>query len=220
MQNANTQPMEWYSQAPGSYSNNQYQYAPPPMAQHTATAYASFEDEPPLLEGTSADQHELRQLQVPHNCPQQTRALPLPGTALHLMNLLADVLFAELGIDIPSILSKTKAIVLHQMKSSTLDELDFGGALVFLLALGCLHLMVRRVTPTGQQGVDCRCLPAVEVEPHIAAWLAVLFNLSIQGLHGLSTVMQRLLVLTAVAFGLTAVVLVLVHTCNCPATRV
>jgi hypothetical protein len=37
---------------------------------------------------------------------------------------------------------KTKAILLHQMKASTLDELDFGGALVFLLALGCLHLMV------------------------------------------------------------------------------
>lgn len=51
---------------------------------------------------------------------------------------------AELGIDIPSILMKTKAILLHQMKSSTLDDLDFGGALVFLLALGCLHLMVRR----------------------------------------------------------------------------
>lgn len=49
---------------------------------------------------------------------------------------------AELGIDIPSILSKTKAILLHQMKSNTLDELDFGGALIFLLALGCLHLMV------------------------------------------------------------------------------
>ena len=49
----------------------------------------------------------------------------------------------ELGIDIPSILMKTKAILLHQMKANTLDELDFGGALVFLLALGCLHLMVR-----------------------------------------------------------------------------
>lgn len=39
---------------------------------------------------------------------------------------------------------KTKAILLHQMKANTLDELDFGGALVFLLALGCLHLMVSR----------------------------------------------------------------------------
>lgn len=37
---------------------------------------------------------------------------------------------------------KTKAILLHQMKANTLDELDFGGALVFLLSLGCLHLMV------------------------------------------------------------------------------
>lgn len=57
---------------------------------------------------------------------------------------------AELGIDIPSILMKTKAILLHQMKANTLDELDFGGALVFLLALGCLHLMVSSGgTPQG-----------------------------------------------------------------------
>lgn len=54
-------------------------------------------------------------------------------------------LSTELGIDIPSILMKTKAILLHQMKASTLDDLDFGGALVFLLALGCLHLMVREL---------------------------------------------------------------------------
>lgn len=74
------------------------------------------------------------------------------------MQLLAALLFAELGIDIPSILSKTKAIILHQMKSSTLDELDFGGALVFLLALGCLHLMVRN-DPRSTQ-VDAAHRPA------------------------------------------------------------
>jgi hypothetical protein len=50
---------------------------------------------------------------------------------------------AELGIDIPSILQKTKAILLHQMKSNCLDDLDFGGALIFLLLLGGLHLLVR-----------------------------------------------------------------------------
>jgi hypothetical protein len=63
---------------------------------------------------------------------------------MHLSRLLHLFVCAELGIDIPSILMKTKAILLHQMKANTLDELDFGGALVFLLALGCLHLMVSR----------------------------------------------------------------------------
>lgn len=51
----NSQPMEWYSSpqmagGPPAYNSSQYQYAPPPQA-HTSTAYASFEDEPPLLEG-------------------------------------------------------------------------------------------------------------------------------------------------------------------------
>lgn len=49
---------------------------------------------------------------------------------------------AELGIDIPQIMRSTKAILLHQMRSDSLDELDFGGALVFLLVLGSLHLLV------------------------------------------------------------------------------
>ncbi len=48
----------------------------------------------------------------------------------------------ELGIDIGSILQKTKAIVLHQMKSPCLEELDMGGALLFLFLLSGLHLLV------------------------------------------------------------------------------
>eukprot|EP00878_Enallax_costatus_P008723 GHUV01009117.1.p1 GENE.GHUV01009117.1~~GHUV01009117.1.p1 ORF type:complete len:226 (+),score=51.57 GHUV01009117.1:693-1370(+) len=54
-------------------------------------------------------------------------------------------LLEELGIDIPQILRCTKAILLHQMKSNSLDELDFGGALVYLLALGLLHLLMAKV---------------------------------------------------------------------------
>eukprot|EP00882_Tetradesmus_deserticola_P024425 GHRQ01026693.1.p1 GENE.GHRQ01026693.1~~GHRQ01026693.1.p1 ORF type:complete len:226 (+),score=97.06 GHRQ01026693.1:405-1082(+) len=54
-------------------------------------------------------------------------------------------LLEELGIDIPSILLKTKAILLHQMKSDTLDDLDFGGALIFLLLLGGLHLLLGKM---------------------------------------------------------------------------
>eukprot|EP00775_Hariotina_reticulata_P010855 gene10855-11009_t len=54
-------------------------------------------------------------------------------------------LLEELGIDIPAILERTKSILLYQMKSSCLDELDFGGALIFLLLLGGLHLLLGKV---------------------------------------------------------------------------
>lgn len=50
----------------------------------------------------------------------------------------------ELGIDLGAILRSTKAILLHQMRSPALEALDFGGALMFLLALGGLHLLVGR----------------------------------------------------------------------------
>lgn len=56
---------------------------------------------------------------------------------------------AELGIDIGAILQKTKAILLHQMRSQHLEEVDMGGALLFLLLFSSLHLLVRCV---GQQG--------------------------------------------------------------------
>lgn len=49
--NPGAQPMEWYSTAPGGYNSAQYAYAPPPMQSHAPNAYASFEEEPPLLEG-------------------------------------------------------------------------------------------------------------------------------------------------------------------------
>ena len=52
-------------------------------------------------------------------------------------------LLEELGIDVGLILRRTKAIVLHQMRSGALDELDMGGALIFLLLLAGLHLLVR-----------------------------------------------------------------------------
>jgi hypothetical protein len=55
------QPMEWYSSpgGPGGYNSggtSGYQYAPPPAAHASAAAgaYASFEEEPPLLEGVCA----------------------------------------------------------------------------------------------------------------------------------------------------------------------
>lgn len=51
---------------------------------------------------------------------------------------------AELGIDVGAILQKTKAILLHQMRSPHLQEMDMGGALLFLVLFSSLHLLVSR----------------------------------------------------------------------------
>eukprot|EP00879_Flechtneria_rotunda_P024268 GHRR01025720.1.p1 GENE.GHRR01025720.1~~GHRR01025720.1.p1 ORF type:complete len:154 (+),score=53.10 GHRR01025720.1:403-864(+) len=74
-------------------------------------------------------------------------APPPSTTAMAYNNTFEDEppLLEELGIDLAAILQKTKAILLHQMKSSSLDDLDFGGALIFLLLLGGLHLLLGKV---------------------------------------------------------------------------
>lgn len=74
------------------------------------------------------------------------RHRPSPSDTHHTHHItshhITHIHHAELGIDIGAILRSTKAILLHQMRSPALDALDFGGALVFLLALGGLHLLV------------------------------------------------------------------------------
>ena len=49
---------------------------------------------------------------------------------------------AELGIDLGGILVKTRSVLFHRLNNRVLDELDMGGALVFVFALGALHLLV------------------------------------------------------------------------------
>lgn len=51
-------------------------------------------------------------------------------------------LLEELGIDVSAILLKTRAILLHRMKAHSLDDLDMGGALLFMCLLGGLHLLM------------------------------------------------------------------------------
>jgi hypothetical protein len=144
--------MEWYSSANSAqYNSAAYSYAPPT----TASAYSnSFEDEPPLLEGgcfldvdvgwwpllvcmrlaclspsSPNSRRASKQLTKSPHLPSTPHPPPTPPPK-------------ELGIDIGAILRSTRAILLHQMRSPALDSLDFGGALVFLLALGGLHLLV------------------------------------------------------------------------------
>jgi hypothetical protein len=48
----------------------------------------------------------------------------------------------ELGIDIAGILCKTRAVLFHRLNSKHLEDLDMGGALLFVFLLGGLHLLV------------------------------------------------------------------------------
>jgi hypothetical protein len=78
----------------------------------------AFDDEPPLLEGKAFYEFDR------------------PSWA-------SDDHLTELGIDLAGILKKTRSILLHRLNNRLLEDLDFGGALVFILVLAGLHLLVR-----------------------------------------------------------------------------
>ena len=55
-------------------------------------------------------------------------------------------LLEELGIDLSAIARKSAAVLAHRLRSPALDEgLDMGGALVWALALGALHLLAGKM---------------------------------------------------------------------------
>eukprot|EP00201_Polytomella_parva_P014488 CAMPEP_0175072870 /NCGR_PEP_ID=MMETSP0052_2-20121109/20184_1 /TAXON_ID=51329 ORGANISM="Polytomella parva, Strain SAG 63-3" /NCGR_SAMPLE_ID=MMETSP0052_2 /ASSEMBLY_ACC=CAM_ASM_000194 /LENGTH=128 /DNA_ID=CAMNT_0016340491 /DNA_START=38 /DNA_END=421 /DNA_ORIENTATION=+ len=54
-------------------------------------------------------------------------------------------LLEELGIDVSAIIKKVKAVLLLKLDSSTLEDLDLGGALIFVLVLGGLHLLMGKL---------------------------------------------------------------------------
>jgi len=54
-------------------------------------------------------------------------------------------LLEELGIDLKGIYSKTRAILLHRLSNKATDELDMGGALMFVVLLGGLHLLMGKL---------------------------------------------------------------------------
>lgn len=57
---------------------------------------------------------------------------------------------AELGIDIPAILSRTRSILTFRLAGHDMDHLDMGGPLIFMALLGFAHLLVRQgVFPRG-----------------------------------------------------------------------
>jgi len=54
-------------------------------------------------------------------------------------------LLEELGIDLGGILKKTRAILLYRLNNKVTDELDMGGALLFIFLLGGLHLLLGKL---------------------------------------------------------------------------
>lgn len=72
----------------------------------------------------------LRVLHLSHPPPPWLPSRHLPRTA-------------ELGIDIPSILSRTRSILTFRLAGHEMSDLDMGGPLIFMAALGFAHLLVR-----------------------------------------------------------------------------
>uniref|UniRef100_A0A7R9VFU1 Protein YIP n=1 Tax=Chlamydomonas euryale TaxID=1486919 RepID=A0A7R9VFU1_9CHLO len=54
-------------------------------------------------------------------------------------------LLEELGIDLSGILKKTRLVFLHRLNNRFVDDLDMGGALVFVFVLGGLHLLMGKL---------------------------------------------------------------------------
>ena len=50
----------------------------------------------------------------------------------------------ELGIDLPSILRKSAAVLTCRPRAAGAEAPDLGGPLLFAAALGAVHLLVRR----------------------------------------------------------------------------
>ncbi|KAK9806203.1 hypothetical protein WJX72_005193 [[Myrmecia] bisecta] len=54
-------------------------------------------------------------------------------------------LLEELGIDIPGIWKKSRAIATNRFRTSDLESLDLGGPLVFALVMGSVHLLTGKL---------------------------------------------------------------------------
>lgn len=51
---------------------------------------------------------------------------------------------AELGIDIPGILKRSRAVLTNRFKAGDVDSLDLGGPLLMATLLASVHLLVSR----------------------------------------------------------------------------
>ena len=159
--------MEWFTPPAGaaaggaSYSGYQGYQQASSFSTPPGPAYSSgnFEDEPPLLEGLFSCSY--------HAWSRRSRGGPEPCSAKGgdptewlgwaVPHLPSSVLppRAELGIDIGGILKKTRAVLFHRTSNKVLEELDMGGALVFIATMAGLHLLVGPPTHPPLCGDRC-----------------------------------------------------------------
>ena len=132
--------VEWYSSSSQQqYASSNYAYEQHNYASSSGAAYGTFEDEAPLLEG------RLEALLCPFpptsNFPTPAHRSLLPRLhSCHPTNK-----HAELGIDIPAIISRTKSILTFRLSGRDVDSLDLGGPLVYMAILGIAHLLVGKL---------------------------------------------------------------------------
>lgn len=131
--------VEWYSS--GSQQQQQYSnfnYHEQSFAASSGAQYGTFEDEAPLLEGAAlvAFMIPFIEIFVFFNHPSLWTAAPTSHSSCVFLH-------AELGIDIPAILSRTKSILTFRLSGHDVDSLDLGGPLVYMACLGIAHLLVR-----------------------------------------------------------------------------
>ena len=123
--------VEWYSSGPQQYTTYAYDQS---YASSSGAAYGTFEDEAPLLEGKLAICHIY----------VFGPSFYFPTNSLQKQCLISSVFHsAELGIDIPAILGRTKSILTFKLSGHDVDDLDLGGPLVYMAALAISHLLVR-----------------------------------------------------------------------------
>ena len=116
-----------YAPVPNAYGGQSFGGPAVPMGRQQVgtlfAASASFDDEPPLLEGA-----------------------PCSACYALLLSCACDVLrlAAELGIDVPHILRKTRSMLRpFRTDPSLCDDGDLMGPLIFALLLGSAQLLVR-----------------------------------------------------------------------------
>lgn len=144
--------VEWYSGGAQQYASTSYgsTYGGAQGGQGGA-AYGSFEDEAPLLEGAARQIVVMWRsgppvLQIVSWLPTRTKYhSPALAAAARLCfcQVLGPAMFvAELGIDIPAILSRTRSVLTFRLSGHDMDHLDLGGPLIFMALLGVAHLLV------------------------------------------------------------------------------
>ena len=133
--------VEWYSSGSQQQQYSNYNYHEQSFASSSGAQYGTFEDEAPLLEGAICS---ITTILATESFLILNFLHPSPcGNYFFSQQLFIFLLYAELGIDIPAILSRTKSILTFRLSGHDVDSLDLGGPLVYMACLGIAHLLVR-----------------------------------------------------------------------------